>query len=235
MTKPQKTQKISQESIDEVLSFVKKHIEPDNDPVNKSLFGFDWFYDYFSFISDNEIRTQLAQTYYHSRYMHKLLVGLQLRGKEQYPFLLFQIFEYASIYEALTDYLIEKKYIDSPDFKKVKTTKEIKKLPAINPTHSKIIHESSGRHQEIFFAFEKLKDISLRDIKFSDRIGYVAHKINLTDSDLGYIKKTYDLRNHIHLLKAANTSFSPDHRDGAKAFKKLNKFIQAIKKDLMNS
>jgi hypothetical protein len=103
MTQPQETQKVSQGSIDEILSFVKKHIEPDGDPANKSLFGFDWFYEHFSFIAEDDIRSQLAQTYYHSRYMHKLLVGLQLTGKERYPFLLFQIFEYASIYEALTD------------------------------------------------------------------------------------------------------------------------------------
>ncbi len=107
---------VSQECIDELLAFVTRHIEPDETPGEAVHSGYDWFHEYFSFRPDVELLSQLAQAYYQSRYVHKLLVALKLDGRERFPFLLLQLLEYASLYEALTDYLIKEKYFDSEDF-----------------------------------------------------------------------------------------------------------------------
>jgi hypothetical protein len=223
---------VSQECINELLAFVTRHIEPDETPGEAAHSGYDWFYEYFSFIPDVQLRSQLAQAYYQSRYIHKLLVALKLEGQERIPFLLLQLLEYASLYEALTDYLIQTKYFDSEDFLGKRLKKEIKVRQELNPSKSMLIHHKDGAKEQVFFAYEKEIKLELRDIRFSARIGFVSSKISLSSHDAKYIEKIYDLRNHIHILKAAEKAFEPDHKDVAKAFKIFKRFVSAVKADL---
>jgi len=223
---------VSQECINELLAFVTKHIEPDETPGEAMHSGYDWFYEYFSFIPEEQLRSQLAQAYYQSRYIHKLLVALKLDGQERFPFLLLQLLEYASLYEALTDYLIQSKYLDSEDFAAKRVKKEIKKRQELNPTKSILLHDKDGAQEKVFFAYEKEVKLELRDIRFSDRIAFVSSKISISSSDAKYIEKVYDLRNHIHILKAAEKEFEPDHNDVARAFKIFKRFMAAVKADL---
>jgi hypothetical protein len=225
---------VSQECIDELLAFVNKHIEPDEKPGEAVHSGYDWFYEYFSFIPEEQLRSQLAQAYYQSRYIHKLLVALRLEGQERIPFLLLQLLEYASLYEALTDYLIQFKYLDSSDFADKRVKREIKKRQELNPATSMLLHEKDGAQDRVrvFFAYEKEIKLELRDIRFSDRIAFVSSKISLSNHDARYIEKIYDLRNHIHILKAAEREFEPDHNDVAEAFKIFKRFVTAVKADL---
>ena len=223
---------VSQECLDELLAFVTKHIEPDETPGEAVHSGYNWFYEYFSFIPEDQLRSQLAQAYYQSRYVHKLLVALRLDGQERFPFLLLQLLEYASLYEALTDYLIQAKYIDSEDFSSKRVKREIKKRQELNPTKFMLLHDKDGAQERVFFAYEKEIKLELRDIRFSDRIAFVSSKISLSGPDAKYIEKIYDLRNHIHILKAAEKEFEPDHKDVAKAFKIFKRFVAAVKADL---
>lgn len=223
---------VSQECIDELLAFVTRHIEPDEKPGEAVNSGYDWFYEYFSFIPEEQLRSQLAQAYYQSRYVHKLLVALKLEGQERFPFLLLQLLEYASLYEALTDYLIQTKYIDTEEFLAKRVKRDIKKRQELNPAKSMLLHDKDGAQERVFFAYEKEVKLELRDIRFSDRISFVSSKISLTGSDAKYIEKIYDLRNHIHILKAAEKEFEPDHKDVAKAFKIFKRFVAAVKTDL---
>lgn len=164
--------------------------------------------------------------------MHKLLVALRLDGKERFPFLLLQLLDYASLYEALTDYLIQAKYIDSVDFAGKRAKREIKKRQELNPAKSKLLHDKDGVQERVFFAYEKEIKLELRDIRFSDRISFVSSKISFSGPDTKFIEKIYDLRNHIHILKAAETEFEPDHKDVKKAFKIFINFVAAVKADL---
>jgi hypothetical protein len=223
---------VSQGCIDELLAFVTRHIEPDEKPGEAVHSGYDWFYEYFSFIPEEQLRSQLAQAYYQSRYVHKFLVALRLDGKERFPFLLLQLLEYASLYEALTDYLIQAKYIDSADFSGKRVKKDIKKRQELNPPNAMLRHHKDGADERVFFAYEKEIKLELRDIRFSDRISFVSSKISLPRTDAKYIEKIYDLRNHIHILKAAEKEFEPDHNDVAKAFRIFKKFVAAVKADL---
>ncbi len=74
--------------------------------------------------------------------------------------------------------------------------------------------------------------LELRYIRFSDRIAFVSSKISLSSTDAKYIEKIYDLRNHIHILKAADQAFEPDHNDVVKAFRIFKRFVSAVKADL---
>jgi len=223
---------VQQSSIDEVMRFINRHIEPDEKPEEKTHTGYDWFYEYFSFVPEPNIREHFAQAYYQSRFVHKLLIALKLSGRESMPLLLLQLFEYASLYEALTDYLIERKFESSSDFKPYKVVKEIRKYPALNSNSWRLIFHKDEIDEPIFFAYEKDKSLQLRDIRFSDRIRYLGKKIGLTDPDATYIAKIYDLRNHIHLLKAADDNFVPSHEDCKKAFRILRKFIENVRMEL---
>jgi len=223
---------VSQECIDEILAFVTRHIEPEETPGEAVHSGYDWFYEYFSFIPEEQLRSQLAQAYYQSRYVHKLLVALRLDGQERFPFLLLQLLEYASLYEALTDHLIQTKYFDSGDFLDTRVKKEVKKLQELNPTRSILLHDKDGAQERVFFAYDKEIKLELRDIRFSDRIAFVSSKISLSRSDAKYIEKIYGLRNHIHILKAAEKEFEPDHNDVRKAFRIFKRFVAAVKADL---
>ena len=93
-------------------------------------------------------------------------------------------------------------------------------------------HHKDGADERVFFAYEKEIKLELRDIRFSDRISFVSSKISLPRTDAKYIEKIYDLRNHIHILKAAEKEFEPDHNDVAKAFRIFKKFVAAVKADL---
>jgi hypothetical protein len=159
-------------------------------------------------------------------------VALRLDGQERFPFLLLQLLEYASLYEALTDYLIQAKYLDSNDFAGKRVKREIKKRQELNPTKSMLLHEKDGARDRVFFAYEKEIKLELRDIRFSDRIAFISSKISLSSHDAKYIERIYDLRNHIHILKAAEKEFEPDHKDVAKAFRIFKKFVAAVKADL---
>jgi hypothetical protein len=95
-----------------------------------------------------------------------------------------------------------------------------------------LLHKKDGVQERIFFAYEKEIKLELRDIRFSDRIAFVSSKIDLSRHDAKYIEKIYDLRNHIHILKAAEKEFEPDHNDVAKAFRIFKRFVAAVKGDL---
>ena len=221
---------ISDAALNELNLFILKHIEPDKNPSSITKKGYDWFYEYFSFIEEVKIREQLAQSFYQARYVHKLLVALRLSDREMYPFILLELFEYASIFEALTDYVIEKKYKESEDFQSLCTVTELVKSASFNHKNGQLFFKKSDTEtEELIFAHYKIKKLQLRDIRFSDRIDYLSKKIVLSKSDLENIKKIYDGRNHIHLLKAAADDFMPNPKETAKAFRIVRRFIESVR------
>ena len=131
-------------------------------------------------------------------------------------------------------FLIQSKYLNSSDFADKRVKREIKKRQELNPATSMLLHEKDGAQDpvRVFFAYEKEIKLELRDIRFSDRIVFISSKISLSSHDAKYIERIYDLRNHIHILKAAEKEFEPDHKDVAKAFRIFKRFVAAVKADL---
>src|SRR6476469_4576691 len=87
-----------------------------NDYCKRDLPGdINWHINQFDFIDNVDLRNKIGRAFYSARVISKLMEGLYVAGEDIHPFVKFQIIQYASIYEAVTTYLLWNKYSQHPE------------------------------------------------------------------------------------------------------------------------
>ncbi len=155
-------------TIDEVLTYCKRDL-----PQNH-----DWYINEFDFIEDTALKESLAREFYTARYIYKLMEALFLEDYELHAHLKFQIIQYASIYEAVINYLLLNNFKEDANVKKISTHTSLREITALSGL-TEITYEGN----KIFTCLKKETKTPWTSIPFHDKVD--------ASVDIGFVDEIY--------------------------------------------
>lgn len=205
---------LEKDMIESVLGYCKRDLPQD----------FDFFLGKFDFIDDATLRNKLAQEFYNSRYMYKLMEALNLTGHELYAHVKFQIIQYASIYEAVICYLLWNKFKDNEAVKTMEVHQELRKVSALaSPT----VLTYDG--VEAYICQNRNVKTAAPSIKFDDKVNAAVEIGFVEEIYAEEIKQFYKLRNFVHIEKASKDQFEFEIEQSRLAYRRMEPFIDHLK------
>jgi uncharacterized protein YjbI with pentapeptide repeats len=179
----------------------------------------------FDFIANPDLKQILIQEYEALIYMEKLGKLLRIKTSEElHPYLKFQIVQYASIYEAIIDYLLLEEFANHELVKKLMIQEEVKQIPELQSIRLKF------RQDDIYFCKKRHKEVKSNFIRvpFQQRVD-VATKIGfLSHKHTRHIQDLYNIRNGIHIRSRANNKTKFELQDCEQARQTLPAIINDI-------
>ena len=214
---------LKKSTITEVIRYCNRDIVPDESFNAAVDYPSNWFVDYFDFIGDDKLQRQLGDAYYQARFLYKLMCGLQLPLNKQRGVVKFQIVQYASICEAVLDMALTKYYKEEAEERF--SVVELKNEPS---ALAKDIRIAKGNTQ-LFICSEKKKKGVLKRTRIDFRTTFAVEKGILTNDLKNRLDILYDLRNNIHIIKAAEAEYNPKLREAKDGFELMREVVSYIK------
>ena len=189
---------------------------------NAGIFPSDWFVSYFSFLNEPSLQKNLGEAFYQARFAYKLMKALHLTKAKYYGLVKFQILQYASIYEAILDYYLDKHYKDE-----IMTAYAEVLYSPVQATSNKTIIKHDG--EDVFLCVKRIRKKPIKLIKIQSRTEFAVSKGIISDSMRDRICNLYDTRNNVHILKATQNKYVPNLSDAKKAYALMDDFVDEIK------
>ena len=208
---------------------------------NNDLPDFYYYNELYDFIKDEKLQERIKTEHKAIRFAYKLYEGIEATGDNQIFQIRNQILGYATIYEAVIDYVLTTHYSDSIEFKDLINYKQLKEFNGLTLDKKAELKSLSG-HDDIKLMYSKDVKKDYRTIHFEDKCSTAA-KLGLIHSfidengksiDLvAEIKEIYSYRNGIHLIaeQAKNIQYEIDF--SKKSFYYLKPFLTQIKDKLI--
>lgn len=160
----------------------------------------EWHINYFSFVSDRELRSRIGQEFYSARYLYKLWEGLRI--DEQWAIqaqVQLQVQQYASIYEALIHHLLFGEAGDEQVVRDLCKYETLVERPLPRFLMDKIRSLGTADAANIVGAVHASKRARQSKIRFDSKVA-AAVKLQIIEADLGNeIVGFYSARNYIHI------------------------------------
>jgi hypothetical protein len=206
-----------------VIEYVLRDLVPDRYWNGKP---FDWFLWKFSFVVDPTLRKHLAEAFYQARMAEKLRAALGLKSGFNNTFIKTQVILYASIYEAVIDWLLEG-HVSAPEVQALIRQEFYQPAnEALGKNTRLTIASTEGGEEPLIPCRKKSRNQKLKEIQFKERLkAAVTLKLVPTDLEI-VIDRLYTSRNRVHLVQAAAEDFAPDSQQTSEAFKNLSRFLK---------
>jgi hypothetical protein len=214
----------------EVIDYILRDIAPGKSPQQKPM---DWFLDQFSFVDNAKLRKHLAEAFYQARLIEKIREAIGLKKDFGNVFIKTQIILYASIYEALIDYALDKNKT-SPEVTALLKQEFYSPLPALSSS-TEFIYKENGTSHKIYTCKKKERTQQIKEIQFNDRLKTAVLIGFVDDNQKLEIQELYTSRNKMHILSAATDDFKPDNQQSSKAFLSLFAFLGNARTFLIQS
>ena len=208
---------------------------------NNDLPEFYYYNELYDFIRDKKLQDRIKTEHKAIRFAYKLYEGIGATGDNQIFQIRNQILAYASIYEAVIDYILTTYYSNSPEFETLINFQLLKEFSGLTSEKKEELKTLTG-HDDIKVMYYKSVKKEYRTIRFEDKCS-TATQLGLIHSfideegktiDLASeIKEIYSYRNGIHLIaeQARNIQYEIDF--SKKAFYYLKPFLTQIKEKLI--
>lgn len=222
MYKGKKKQTITSDEKKRIVAYCNRDIVPDTSYKINEQYPSEWFDDYFSYLGNQKLKKQLGNAYYQARFTYKLMSALNLtKGKHQ-GIVKFQIIQYASICEAILDYILENEY---------KAEIEEKYADTIYTKMNVLAKNTSLKcdGEEIYTCKVKMKKKEIRFIRIGDRTNFAVEKGIISQDTKDRICSLYDLRNTVHILKATRENYYPKLNEAKEAFMIMQEVVKETK------
>jgi hypothetical protein len=181
------------------LAFEKTVRDSVDEYVRKHIAGEAWHAAYFDFINDRELASRLSDEFLSTRYIYKLLEGLEADGWLLRAQIRLQVLSYASIYEAVLHHLLfstlrsDERVISLTEF----PMKKVISIPAQNLAALKMHLSHDGK--EIIPTYIGVGKTDDTKVRF-DRKAECACEIGIIDEWLrDELIEFYEARNSIHI------------------------------------
>lgn len=205
-----------------VVNYCNKDLVPDADYDAEEQFESEWFESYFDFLGDENLKKHLGTAFYQARFMYKLMSALRLPKAKHQGIVKFQIIQYASIYEAILDYIIER------DFKDEIMTKYADTVYSLVPALSKDT-KVTYKGNTVYSCRKTTKKKSIKSLRIDWRTDFAVEKGIITEDIKNRICSLYDLRNNVHILKATKNNYFPQIKQSRDAFELMEEFVAQVK------
>lgn len=187
----------------------------------------NWHIQQFDFIDNTVLKNKLGRAFYSARFIAKLMEALRVERDEIHPFVKFQIIQYASIYEAVTTYLLWEKFGEHPEVISLQTHKAYKPVSALGSFAKMTYNE-----ENLYTCLYKDSKTQKNSIPFKDRVD-CAVRIGFIDATYSEdIKEIYALRNLAHIESEADSPLEMELEDSKKGYWRIKPFIDKIKEFL---
>lgn len=210
-------------TITEVIRYCNRDLVPDVNFDSTSQYHSDWCCDYFSFLQNPAVEKHLGDAFYQARFMYKMMSALRLPVSKHRGIVKFQIIQYASICEAVLDTAITKYFAD--DVANALAVTEWVKYPNATTRNTKITHEGNN----LVLCKEKKRPGVLKRTRVDFKTKYAVGKGIIAQPMKDAVDELYDLRNNIHILKAADSQYNPLLREAKDAFNLMQSFVEEVK------
>lgn len=214
---------LERNTITDVIRFCNRDLVPDSDFRLTNQFHNEWFVQYFSFIGNAAVETQLGEAFYQARFMYKLMSALRLPLAKQKGIVKFQIVQYASICEAVLDMAISKFFKEDAEEKF--SVSELVEVPNALAVDIKIMQGNTN----LLLCKTKKKKGDLKRTRIDFKTKYAVEKGLLLKATKDAFDSLYNLRNNIHIVKAANSQYTPTLREAKDAFSLMQTLVNEIK------
>lgn len=214
---------LEKETITDVIRFCNRDLVPDPDFRPADQFHNEWFIQYFSFIGNTAVENQLGDAFYQARFMYKLMSALRLPLAKQKGIVKFQIVQYASICEAVLDMAISKFFKE--DAAERFSVSELVKVPNALAVDIKITQGNTN----LLLCKTRKKKGDLKRTRIDFKTKYAVERGLLLQATKDSFDSLYNLRNNIHILKAADSQYIPKLREAKEAFILMQTFVGEIK------
>lgn len=205
---------LENDKINEIMSYCKRDLPQ----------SYSWYLSEFDFIKDEDLKNELSKEFYSARYIYKLMEALNVSDFELHAHAKFQIIQYASIYEAVINYLLKEYLKDKVSVKNLYYHKVYKPIAAL-AAPTKIYYDD----KEVFMCLHKDEKTPQSSVKFSDKVAIIVN-FGIIEKEYGEdIKEFYKFRNSIHIETAVKRNTEYHIELSKKAYRRMRPFIDEIK------
>ena len=201
----------------------------------------DWYEEEFDFIQDYDFKKRIIEEFQSVRYAYKLYEGLEATDIHLRFQIRSQILSYASIYEAVLEYVLNTYYSDTPEYEDLTHQDNVPTNICIpQDKRERLQAELSHDGKEIYTVYYKRKKKQNTSIRFDDKCRTAENlnligKIHREDSVIDLpaeIIEIYSYRNGIHLIAEQRKEIKYELELGKLAYRRLKPFIEQIKNRL---
>ena len=201
----------------------------------------DWYEEEFDFIQDYDLKKRIIEEFQSVRYAYKLYEGLEATDIHLIFQISSQILSYASIYEAVLEYVLNTYYSDTPEYEDLTHQDNVPTNICIpQDKRERLQAELSHDGKEIYTVYYKRKKKQNTSIRFDDKCRTAENlnligKIHREDSVIDLpaeIIEIYSYRNGIHLIAEQRKEIKYELELGKLAYRRLKPFIEQIKNRL---
>ena len=199
-----------------------------NSYISAHLADEAWHVDFFDFLSDRTLAQRLGEEYISTRYIYKILEGLEADSWMLRSQIRLQILSYASIYEAVIHHLLFDECSESPQVKAL-TELPVKKEISI-PTTSLAILQKHLVHdgKKIIPTFQTMGRTDETKVRF-DKKAECAAALGIIDIQLkDELVEFYEARNAIHIHAEIRKSLDYQLELSERAYRRLQPFRAQI-------
>lgn len=153
---------------DRVNQYVFRHVVPKNVSPRPRT-AMEWFTGLFLFIDDPSLQKYLAEALYQARYIGRLQEALKLTGAFNRTFVKQQILLYASVYEAVIDFYLDR-FATSPEVAPMMEIIEFKQQTGVLGSSSKLTFQDANGDHDIVPCRAVSRQRTLQEIRFDQRV-----------------------------------------------------------------
>ncbi len=209
---------------DPIVEYILRDLAPGKALGQKPM---EWFLAHFAFVDNATLQRHLAESFYQARLNEKTREALGLKKDFNNVFVKTQIVLYASIYEALIDYALEKNRA-LPVVKALLEQEIYCSVQALSSASELTFKDAHATHK-IFTCKKKTRTQKLKEIQFKDRLTAAIAIGFVEAANQQELEALYTSRNKIHILAASADDFKPDGQQSSKAFQNLFAFLAHAK------
>lgn len=200
-----------------------------------------WYQNEFDFIADQKLRNRLSIEFKAIRFAYKLYEGIEAQNENLLFEVRSQILSYATIYEAVIQYVLYTYYSDTADFTQMTTHTIPVRIDIPKAKKERLYKELSHDGKDIVPFFYKTKrkdDASIRfdlKCKTAEKLGLIHTFKNKCGKQINLPKEIieiYNYRNGIHLIAERRKGIQYDLDLSKKAYWRMQPFIAQIKERL---
>lgn len=187
-----------------------------------------WHINFFDFINDQELSKRLGEEFISTRYIYKMLEGLEADGWMLRSQIRIQVLSYASIYEAAIHHLLFSECSSEPKVKALTeySTKKAFSIPSSSLTalQKHLSHDGKA----IIPTYETIAKTDETKVRF-DRKAECAVELGMIDDILkNELIEFYEARNAIHIHAEIRKNLQYQLDLSKRAYRRLQIFREQI-------
>lgn len=219
----------SKEIIYEIKSYCENHLP-----------SYEWYKNEFCFIKDIELQELIISEFKATRFAYKIYEGFEADNENLRFEVRNQINSYASIYEAVIEYVLNTYYSNTKEFDELMHEIRAIKISIPKDKQQKLEKYLTHDDKKIVPVYYKKKKREKTKIRFSEKCR-TAEKLGLiyeiSDKRIDLpseLIEFYSYRNAIHIVAEQRKGIEYELALSKRAYRRLKPFVSQIKEKLIN-